>query len=168
MNHDLQLRMQAWLDGELPSKEASRLSQKVELDPESQQTLAELRIVKQAMAGNELERPVTESRQFYWSQIERRIQSEARQAQPPVEDSFFARWRRFLVPLAGMGVAVGLLMVSVKEYLPTPAFDETTDTSSEMETLTFHDQSAGMTVVWLQEKDSLVAQSEAVPDLDYP
>ena len=77
MKHDLELKLQAWLDGELPEREARRMGQWIARDPAAGALAAELRQVKQALPGNETAKAVPDTRQFYWSQIERRIQREA-------------------------------------------------------------------------------------------
>lgn len=163
MNHNLELKLQAWLDGELPSDEAQRFSQVVASDPEAQQLVAELKGVNAAMKGNELELKVPAAREFYWSQIERQIRREAPKPAPSFFEKLVAQWRRFLVPVAGAAAGLALLAVSVRQSVPSPAFVETTDTSNEMEAVTFHDQSAGMTVVWLKLSDT-PKPVEAVPD----
>ncbi len=166
MNHNLEIKLQAWLDGELPSDEAQRFSQVLASDPEAQQLAAELKGVKAAVKGNELEVKVPATREFYWSQIERQIRRETPRPAPSFFAMLAAQWRRFLVPVAGAAAGVALLAISVKQSLPSPAFVETTDTANEMEALTFHDQSAGMTVVWLRMTDLTDSShpAESVPD----
>jgi hypothetical protein len=47
-----------------------------------------------------------------------------------------------------------------------PTFDEISATGEGMEAVTFHDQSAGMTVVWLA--DAMPAQPLEAPDAKTP
>ena len=58
-----------------------------------------------------------------------------------------------------------LLAVSLRQSVPLPAFIETTVTSSDFDALTFHDQSSGMTVVWLKYREEEPAPSEEAPDI---
>jgi hypothetical protein len=82
--------------------------------------------------------------------------------------SLLSHWRKLVVPLAGATAGLALLIVSLRQSIPSPAFTERTDTSSDMEALTFHDEKAGMTVVWLNSKeepaDEEETKSETLPD----
>src|SRR5580658_8042220 len=100
MKHELELKVQAWLDGELPDHEARRLGEWIARDPEASALAAELGCVRQAMFGNEAAGPLGESREFYWSKIERQIQREAG-ARRTDGLPWYARWRRFMAPMAG-------------------------------------------------------------------
>jgi len=154
MNDELKLKLQAWLDGELSPSQAEDVARTLASDPQAQRLVAELKAVKTALAGNESALKVPASREFYWSQIQRRIQQ-----QEPVQPahsfghSLLAHWRQLLIPVAGAAVGLAIVAGSLKQPVPGSTFAETTATSSEMEAVTFHDQKAGMTVVWLDVKD---------------
>lgn len=155
-----ELKLQAWLDGELPQQEAALFHEQLASRPEEQKQVAEIKAIKTALVpANEVQVKVPETREFYWRQIRNRIEREEA-TRPVVSESFITRWRRFLVPLAGVAGATALLMLSVHQMAPPPAIDDATDASAEMESMTFHDFAAGMTVVWLQEKN----QSTPQPD----
>jgi anti-sigma factor RsiW len=159
-----ELKVQALLDGELSKGEAALLEQQLASDPEGQRLLAELKEVKAAMIpANEVAVKVPDTRAFYWSQIQRRIEHEEK-AKTAVPVSFITRWRRFLVPLAGVAGAAALLLVCVKQYVPASSSANWTHASNEMEMTTFHDSKADMTVVWLQDRDLPSAQSEDAND----
>lgn len=160
MNHNSELELQSYLDGELSPREAARVAEWLTSDAEARNLFAELQNTKGAVLQNELELKLPESREFYWSKIERQIQREAQQERRVAATSPVFAWRKFFMPLAGAVAMLALLMVSVKSFSPSANFDEITSTSDDMEALTFHDQSAGMTVVWLQERSS-----ETAPDI---
>jgi hypothetical protein len=162
MKHDLELKLQAWLDGELPEREARRIGEWVARDSEAAALAAELRHIRQALPGNETPKAVPDSREFYWSQIERRVRIEApagRTARSP----FFVRWQGYLLPLTGVAAVACALVVMLRPAVPT--FDEISSTNEGMEAVTFHDQSGQMTVVWLQDNSpqSEPAQAAATP-----
>jgi anti-sigma factor RsiW len=149
MKHDLRLKVQAWVDGELPDGEARRIGEWIARDAEASALAAELGCLRQAMLRNETAAVLGESREFYWSKIERQIQREAglrRAAGLP----WYARWRGYLAPMAGAAALVCVLLMAVWQEA-SPTFDEISSTSEGMEAVTFHDQSAQMTVVWLQD-----------------
>jgi anti-sigma-K factor RskA len=161
---NLELELQAWLDGELSAPKARRIDPKIVGDEEASRLITELQAIKSALAGNEMARPVPETRAFYWSKIERQIQRQTDNPRP-VQAPRQAVWRRWLAPLAGFAALACLLLLAVKPYAPS-AFDEISSTGEGMEAVTFHDQSAGMTVVWLT--DTAPARLIESPDVQTP
>ncbi len=153
MKEDLQLKVQAWLDGELPDHEARQLGEWIATDAEASALVAELGSVHRALSGNETHAVLTDSRDFYWSKIERQIRREAAQAPVYASIPWYARLRRYMAPLAGVAVLACALLMAVVQRSSAPV-DETSSTGGGMEALTFHDQSAGMTVVWLQDNSA--------------
>jgi anti-sigma factor RsiW len=166
MKHELEVRIQAWLDGEVSDREGARIAEWVARDAEAGALAAELRTVRKAMADNELIVPLPETRQFHWSKIERQIQ---REALPPHRSPFswLAGWRRFRIALAGVTVLTCVLTLTVRQ-MHRPTFDEISATGEGMEAVTFHDQSAEMTVVWLQDNSQTSGTGQpaktSVPD----
>jgi anti-sigma factor RsiW len=148
MKHDLQLKVQAWLDGELSDKEARQIGEWVARDAEASALAAELGSIRQSMKGNEVAVAVEDSREFYWSKIQRQIEREGA-VRPTDGVPWISSLRRWLVPIAGVGVLACALMMAVNQSAPT--FDEISATDSGMEAVTFHDQASQMTVVWLQD-----------------
>ena len=91
-----------------------------------------------------------ETRDFYWSKIEREIQRDTELVPSPSADSWAARWRRFILPLGGVAALACVFVLTLRQ-IQQPTFDEISATDQGMEAVTFHDQSDGMTVVWLQD-----------------
>src|SRR6478736_2848877 len=107
MNYDGQLKLQAYLDGELPEGEARELAAGLAQDPQAEALLTELRQTRDAMAGSEQVKALPESREFYWSKIQREIKRvEAPAPQPVRVSGLMMALRRFLVPLTGMALLV--------------------------------------------------------------
>jgi anti-sigma factor RsiW len=170
MKQDLQLKVQAWLDGELPDQEARRMGEWIARDAAASALAAELGSVKQAMFRNEAAATTGESREFYWRKIERQIQREAGQSRSGATP-WIARWRRYLAPAAGVAALACVLVMAIRQAGP-PTFDEISSTIDGMEAVTFHDQSSQMTFVWLQDTAPAAAESkpvqESVPPHDAP
>ena len=97
MKDEQQLKLQAYLDGELPDSEVRAVADWIAKDAEAAGLLAELKNTRGALAGFEAEIKLPESREFYWSKIAREIERAER-----VEQSVPAR-----TP-ASIFVAVGL------------------------------------------------------------
>jgi negative regulator of sigma E activity len=165
MKHEFELKVQAWLDGELPDPEARQIGERVARDPEAAALAAELGCIRQAMSHQETIVTLGESREFYWSKIQRLIQREAgvrRTGGLP----WHARWRKYMAPLAGVAAMVCVLVLAVTRS-GSPAFDEIFATAGGMEAVTFHDQSAQMTVVWLQDNSPATAEQPAPKNIRY-
>jgi anti-sigma factor RsiW len=146
------LKVQAWLDGELPDHEARRMGELIAHDSEAAALAAELGCIRQAMFRQEAPVPLAESREFYWSKIQRQIEREA-DVRHPSDVPWYARLRRYVGPLAG-AAALGCILLLAVVRNGSPAFDEISSTGDGMEAVTFHDQSAQMTVVWLQDSSA--------------
>ncbi len=163
-----QLKLQAWVDGELSESEARSLAAMASKDPAAQALVSELRAIKTALRGAEMTRAVPDSREFYWSKIQRQIERESRQAPAPAPVPWLRLWQRIALPLAGLAAAACVVLVVVKpapsKALASPG-DEITATSDAMDTMTYHDQSTGLTIVWLQDKSAVApAAATAVDD----
>ena len=113
MDHKAQLKLQAWLDGELPEAEAREVAARVAREREGTALAEELRNTRQALAGFEADVRLPESREFFWSKIAREIERlETPRPKPAPQDSPFALFRRWLVPASAVALVViaGLLL----------------------------------------------------------
>ena len=105
------LRIQAWMDGELAPKEAARVATLIEQNPEALALSEELRVVENALHLGEKPAILDDSRDFYWSQIERKIDAEEPLLEPyaaPVLAS--GNLLRWMVPVGSLGAIVVLMM----------------------------------------------------------
>ena len=148
MDGEFQLKLQAFLDAELPEKEAREIAAWIARDAEAADLLAELRHTRQALAGFEPKPRLPEARDFYWSKIEREIQR--RESQPDSAESIpvFSRLRRLLLPAAA--VATLAMIVTFAVMRPgVPGVPDTETTLGDSATFTYHDYANGTTLVWL-------------------
>ncbi|HYG34097.1 MAG TPA: hypothetical protein VEC99_04905 [Clostridia bacterium] len=159
MDYQNQLKLQAYLDGELPEGEAREVADWLARDRDAAALLAELRQTQEALTGFEADIKLPETREFFWSKIEREIQFQDRPVRKP--DSILtrlARVRRFLVP------TVGLAVVLIAGLLTTWRSHDSIETSLEDSgAFTYHDYAAGTTLVWL----SYPANSEVADEDDF-
>jgi len=152
MNHQAEIRLQAWLDGELPAGEAQAAAAWVQRDPEAGTLARELRAAKTALAGNELERALPESREFYWSKIERDIARAKTPVPAPARPAWLAGWFRLLAPV---GIAAALALLVSGPTLPWRPKAKLVSTAviesplDDVSSITFRSESEGMTVVWI-------------------
>lgn len=151
MNQEQQLRLQAYVDGELSAGEARDVSELLAQDTEARGLVAELKNTRSALAVFEMETKLAESRDFYWSKIEREIQRLERPETAAAPISFFAAWRRFLIPATAISaLVIGVLIVG-RQVAPEGAFrsPETETTFADSGGFTYRDYASGMTLVWL-------------------
>lgn len=151
MKQELEFKLQAYLDGELPAGEAREMAEYVARDADARALLTELKNTQTALAGHEPDLKVPETREFYWSKIERDIRrlEKAEPTQTPA--SFFVTLRRLLIPagaLAGLLVAV-VLVTQQLSPVGTYAASEMEMALTDSEAFTYQDYSAGMTLVWV-------------------
>ena len=114
MDKQTQLDLQALLDGELPEAKAREMTARVARDAEAGNLLAELRNTREALTGFEPVRKLPESREFYWSKIEREINRRQSATERTGAASVFALLRRFLMPasaVAALGICVTVAVV---------------------------------------------------------
>ena len=115
MNPEDQLKLQAFLDGELPPDEARALSALVEHDPAAAALLAELRTTRQTLRSIEVPVPIAESREFYWSKIARDIERNERRS-PARRQTGLLAWLRLLVLPATVVVVLVIVGISLHNH----------------------------------------------------
>jgi anti-sigma factor RsiW len=159
ITHDSQLKIQAFLDEEASAREAAELEGLIAADPEARALLAELRNTKSALATGELELKLPESREFFWSKIEREI---ARQNSAPAPKMPWLAWiqRRWL---PASGVALLACAVSFWTFHSRHAANQSGEmevASDEMGSYVFRDQKHQMTMVWFYDRNAEAALAE--------
>jgi len=118
INHQTQLKVQAYLDGELSAGEARAVEELLRSDAAAQELHQELRIARSFLAGNELERKLPESPEFYWSNIRRQIERAESAPDGLSEPTPTPWWSRFLAPagvLGALAVFVALVLRSPQD-----------------------------------------------------
>lgn len=153
MNHDVQLKLQAYLDGELADRERLEVEALLAREPEAQGLLSELTFTQAALTGNEPARELPETREFFWSKIERQILREQAGAREPASAPSPWLWlRRILAPASGLALVLMItLMVADQRPAPYASF-EVEMATEQMGAFTFRDHSERMTVVWLYDR----------------
>ena len=156
MNRDTQLKVQAYLDNELSSGDARSVSKLISSDTYARELYQELKATKEMVMENEPIIPLPESRDFYWSQIQRRIAAAERQ---PVAPPLRPWWLRIMAPALGTAALFALLLTVVDTNKQKPIVASQTarasdplhqlEQSSDVSTITFRSEAEGVTVVWI-------------------
>jgi anti-sigma factor RsiW len=152
IDHETTLRIQAYLDNELGVAESKTVATLLDRDPEARALYTELKGIRTLLEAGEPELKVPETREFYWSKIERSLQPQT--VQPSQSAPSMARpWWRVFATLAGVTVllvaALSLLKLSTAP-IATSYLHEIETPLEDTSAISFHSQSAGMTVVWVQ------------------
>jgi anti-sigma factor RsiW len=153
MNQEIKLKLQAYLDGELQGRELRRIAALLDSDSEARALYSELEGLKVTLVANEPEIKVPETREFYWSAIERRIQEQP--AKPTVSAFLpgYPTWLRVLAPAFGAALLLMVALTAIKLAIAPAALTylhEIETPSEETSAISFHSEAAGMTVVWVQ------------------
>jgi len=151
MDNKAQLKLQALLDGELPEREANEVAQWVAQDREAAALMEELRNTREALAGFDAEVRLPESREFFWSKVERGIQRLDHPAPKPARESYLTLLRRFLVPASAVATVLiaGLMLNRQPGSSGGTAAAEMETALADSGAFTYRDFSAGTTLVWL-------------------
>jgi anti-sigma factor RsiW len=164
MNVDLGIELQAYLDGELNERDAARVAKLIETDAEARGLFTELQQTSAMLKANEPEMRLPESREFFWSKIEREI---ARTEAVPVVasgGSWFSFVRRHFAALSGATVAAALVMFAVVQMnVVSPSLLEEIDNPLEdTGSFAFRSESQQLTLVWISNPADASADSAEV------
>jgi anti-sigma factor RsiW len=160
-----ELKLQAYLDGELPAAEAAEVERWLDQDAQMLTLSTELKHTKAALKTGEVELQCPETREFYWSKIARTIETEDRQAARATSRDL-PWWRKLMLPVGALAaLAVTLTMLQTKDPHALPSKESTIiaeavnaasveQLDESMGAITYKDSSEGVTVVWHYERSS--------------
>ena len=152
--NEIELKVQALVDGELTGREAEALQQRINDDAKLQQLHARLTQMRGLIADSELPRPMPESGDFYWNKIAETIEHEKRAGERPAPPTPASRWLlRWLTPLVGVS-AVVLLLTFQQPTAPDLGIMLSGDhelelSSDEIDVMTYNTDDDSISIVWL-------------------
>ncbi len=154
MKTAFELRLQAYLDGELTPDEARAVEAALSQDQTWQPLHAELKHTKALLAGNELPRQTPVTSDFFWSQVERQINGPvaARSATPA--PFWLVRWWKLLAPACALAVFAGVALNLSQREPQSPGVAALSGMESEAagpdtSVITFRSDLEGVSVVWV-------------------
>lgn len=159
MNEETQLKLLAYVDGELPANEKSGIEALIAKDSEAADLVAELRWSHEAMTGTEVELKVPESRDFYWSKISRQIEFEGKQAERSASSLSDKWWYKMLIPTAGVAAIALVLTFTARPPVSQDGTGAAAPTTSEpvfedANVYEYYDEQEKMSVIWVTTDDS--------------
>ncbi|HTG44562.1 MAG TPA: hypothetical protein VK633_08520 [Verrucomicrobiae bacterium] len=160
MKSDTQLKVQAYLDNELSPNEARKVAGLISSDREAQELYNELKDTREILTHHEPALKLEESREFYWSKIQRQIESSEREPETPAASPW---WIRLLAPVVGTAALFALLLAVMnpsQRVLNRSEVDlagastsgfvhEVEELAPDVSTITFRSEAEGVTVVWV-------------------
>jgi len=163
-DHDFELKLQAYLDGELAAPETAMMEDRLGRDQEGRLLLAELRNTCAALAGHEAEIKLPETREFFWSKIEREIGRQEQPAPAAAGVSWFTWLRRHVLPATGIAFAVCLMSIwAVHRGKISGQFAEMELASDDVGAYTYSDPQQKMTMVWFYDRNDNSQSTELSP-----
>ena len=149
--NEIELKIQALVDGELTEFEAGKLRDRIKNDIRLQILHERLTQMKDLISTHEMPRVLPESSDFYWSKISQEIEVGGSAAQSSAQ-SLVMKWVfRRLAPLLGIA-SVALLITLQGPNLPDLGIildynhELLTD---EIDVMTFNSADDSMSVVWI-------------------
>ena len=113
MKQEDRLKIQAWLDGELAPQESARIADLIDNDLEAKELADDLRAIQKALEVGEKQTVLEDSREFYWSQVERQIEAEepiTENAQPELVSGSLGNALRWLIPVGSLAAISALML----------------------------------------------------------
>ena len=143
-----ELKVQALLDGALDAREIREIEAILARDVQSAALMQEIKWMKAAVAGNEVEIKLPESREFFWSKVERGIAAEERKATAaPAERSW---WLKFLYPVTGLAATAAVMFV-ISGGRTTDGAD-TESVQEDVNAISFRSETEAMSVVYVADE----------------
>ena len=124
MNQEDRLKIQAWLDGELAPQESARIADLIDNDLEAKELADDLRAIQKVLEVGEKQAFLEDSREFYWSQVERQIEAEepiTENTQPELVSGSLGNALRWLIPVGSLA-AISALMLNFDSINTTTYF----------------------------------------------
>ena len=148
IDQETQIKIQAFLDGELAGTEAREIAALIARDREAAALHTELKHTRGALSGAEQGIVLPESREFYWSKIRRDIE---RLEQPQAIAATPSLWqliRRLLKPVAAVAAVVVFGAILFHQVGGLNGGSDVLVASADMDAITYRDDTDGTTYVW--------------------
>lgn len=144
-----ELKLQAMLDGELDALDLREVEALLAQDAPSAALMQELKWTRLAVAGNEAEAKLPESREFYWSKISRAIEAGEKQVvAAPTERAW---WLKLLYPATGLAAMVAVMFgISDKR---TADGGDSESVTEDVNAVSFRSESEKMSVVYVADEN---------------
>ena len=148
IDFNTQIKIQAFLDGELPESEALEIASLVARDREAAALHAELKTTRGILATAEEGILLPETREFYWSKIRREIEQTAQQRAPAIQRSLWHSVSAWLKPLGAVAAVAVVSILAWQQMDGGNGSGAIVTAQFDSDAITFQDDSSGTTFVW--------------------
>ena len=148
IDHETQIKIQAFLDGELAEPEARNIAALIARDRDAAALHTELKNTRRALAGAEQGIMLPESREFYWSKIRRDIERLEPLPAVQLQPSIWQLLNRLLKPVSAVAAVVVLGSILFQQVGGRNGGSDFLIASADMDAITYRDDSDGTTYVW--------------------
>jgi len=159
MKEEQQLKLQAYLDGELPKGQAREVAALIQRDPAAAALLAELRDAREALTQAAPAPVLPESREFYWSKIECEIGKG--DLAPPRRDAPIFHWRYVFWPVGAAALCSLFLTIetarldrSERELTAELEAPVVEPAQPDAEAVVYQDKADSTTLVWFAKPEN--------------
>jgi hypothetical protein len=154
MKHEVELKLQAYLDGELPDRERAEVEALVAKDADAKALFAELENTAKALSGHEAGTKLPESRDFFWSKIQREIgRQESTAAGRPVAKVPLMTWLMHrLAPVGAIALLAAVAVLWLEQPKSPSVYGELELASDSMGAITYRNQEERLTLVWFYDR----------------
>lgn len=148
MELELQLKIQALIDGELTGRERRDVEVLLKCDEGARRLRSELEGMRLALRGNEPWLKLPENGEFFWAKVSEGIARQEDGDRPGARSTAASWWIRLLAPV-GAGAALMALLFSAD--IKPPAATGHVQTQFELPAggFTYYAADEDMTVVWV-------------------
>ena len=141
---EMTLNLQAYVDGELDAVQRAELEKYLTKDADARTLVTGLQQLSTLLKAGEPVAKVPDTREFYWSQIQRRIKAqEKRQPQSTEPARRAIQWLRWLVP--SLGVAAAAVVISL-QFGSHPSIAAVDSSQTEGSSVILRSDSDGVTI----------------------
>ena len=150
MNQNQELKIQSFIDHELPPQEALDVAEWIARDADAKRLHVELQLTRSLTVGNEMPRSAPCSPEFFWSQVEREIKRQTpEKSKPTIELDWI--WR-FLAPASAL-LLMAIMILPQRQgrvsEIASIAGPEVETAIQDANVITFRSDSEGISVVWV-------------------
>ena len=150
---NIEFKLQALVDGELDARELREVEALLARDAFASSLVQELKWTKSAFRHSEAGVALPESREFFWSKVERGITAEARNQAAPATPAASAWWAKLLFPASGLAAMVAVMFVlSGSRPGSDDALNE--NVSEDINAYSFHSEAEKMSVVYVSDENA--------------
>ncbi len=147
MKLETMLEIQSSVDGQLSSQRQEAVARLLSSDMEARQLHQQLTAVREVLQRHEPVIRIPETREFYWSQLERRLQ--APKPAPAATGSPSALMWRWLAPMMGLSAVIAVIALQPFTNSGARSFQLGSGSPQASTVTTFSSEADGVTIHWI-------------------